>query len=135
MLLAGFTHDAVEDLREGLQKVLPAGLTHIFFSDDGSTAVEVALKMAIQYWQNVGQPEKKAIVALEHAYHGDTVGAMSVGAPSSFTDAFRSLLFPAARSLGLLLPLPGGKDSRDLRHRLRGKTKAYWPREATRSRR
>ena len=97
VLAAGFTHDAMEELREGLRKVLPAGLEHIFFSDDGSTAVEVALKMAIQYWQNVGRPEKKTIVALDHAYHGDTVGAMSVGAPSSFTDPFRDLLFPVER--------------------------------------
>jgi adenosylmethionine-8-amino-7-oxononanoate aminotransferase len=97
VLAAGFTHDAIEELSAGLQKVLPPGLEHIFFSDDGSTAVEVALKLAIQYWQNVGQPEKKTIVALEHAYHGDTVGAMSVGAASSFSDAFRGLLFPVER--------------------------------------
>ena len=97
VLLAGFTHDAVEELRACLGKLLPANLSHIFFSDDGSTAVEVALKMAVQYWQNIGRPEKKAIVALDHAYHGDTVGAMSVGAASSFTDPFRELLFPVHR--------------------------------------
>jgi adenosylmethionine---8-amino-7-oxononanoate aminotransferase len=94
VLAAGFTHDAMEELSAALMPVLPTGLEHIFFSDDGSTAVEVALKLAIQYWQNVGKPGKKDIVALEHAYHGDTAGAMSVGAPSSFTDAFRSMLFP-----------------------------------------
>jgi adenosylmethionine-8-amino-7-oxononanoate aminotransferase len=97
ILLAGFTHDAVEDLRAGLRKVLPQELKHIFFSDDGSTAVEVALKMAVQYWKNVGRPEKRSLVALEHAYHGDTVGAMSVGAESAFTDPFRNLLFPVHR--------------------------------------
>jgi adenosylmethionine-8-amino-7-oxononanoate aminotransferase len=97
VLLAGFTHDAVEDLRGGLRKILPRGLEHIFFSDDGSTAVEVALKMAVQYWQNAGQPEKRSIAALEHAYHGDTVGAMSVGAASMFTDPFRKMLFPVHR--------------------------------------
>jgi adenosylmethionine---8-amino-7-oxononanoate aminotransferase len=97
VLLAGFTHDAIEELRACLRNILPANLSHIFFSDDGSTAVEVALKMAVQYWQNVGRPEKKAIVALEHAYHGDTAGAMSVGASSSFTDPFRELLFPVHR--------------------------------------
>jgi len=97
VLLAGFTHDAVEDLRGGLQKILPRGLAHIFFSDDGSTAVEVALKMAIQYWQNTGRPEKRSIVALDHAYHGDTVGAMSVGADSDFTSPFRSLMFSVHR--------------------------------------
>jgi adenosylmethionine---8-amino-7-oxononanoate aminotransferase len=97
VLLAGFTHDAIEELRECLQKILPAPLEHIFFSDDGSTAVEVALKMAVQYWKNTGRPEKKEIVALEHAYHGDTAGAMSVGAASGFTDPFRDLLFPVHR--------------------------------------
>jgi adenosylmethionine-8-amino-7-oxononanoate aminotransferase len=97
ILLAGFTHDAVEDLRAALRKVLPKELEHIFFSDDGSTAVEVALKIAVQYWKNAGRPEKQSLVALEHAYHGDTVGAMSVGAESAFTDPFRSLLFPVHR--------------------------------------
>jgi len=97
VLLAGFTHDAVEELRGRLRAVLPSELEHIFFSDDGSTAVEVALKMAVQYWKNVGRPGKRSIVALEHAYHGDTVGAMSVGAESSFTDPFRELLFPVHR--------------------------------------
>jgi len=97
VLLAGFTHDAVEELRSGLKKYLPPGLEHIFFSDDGSTAVEVALKMAVQHWQNIGRPEKREIVALEHAYHGDTAGAMSVGAPSGFTDPFHSMLFPVHR--------------------------------------
>jgi adenosylmethionine---8-amino-7-oxononanoate aminotransferase len=97
VLLAGFTHDAVEDLRGGLRKILSPNLEHIFFSDDGSTAVEVALKMAVQYWKNVGQPEKRSIVALEHAYHGDTVGAMSVGAESAFSDPFRGMLFPVHR--------------------------------------
>lgn len=93
VMLAGFTHDAVEELRCALRKVLPVPLEYIFFSDDGSTAVEVALKMAVQYWQNTGRPEKRSIVALEHAYHGDTVGAMSVGADSGFNEPFRSLLF------------------------------------------
>jgi adenosylmethionine-8-amino-7-oxononanoate aminotransferase len=97
VLLAGCTHDVVEELAGRLRRVLPKELEHIFFSDDGSTAVEVALKMAVQYWKNVGRPEKRSIVALEHAYHGDTVGAMSVGAESTFTDAFRDLLFPVYR--------------------------------------
>jgi len=97
VLLAGLTHEAVEELRGQLQKIVPRQLAHVFFSDDGSTAVEVALKMAVQYWRNTGHPEKKSLVALEHAYHGDTVGAMSVGADSEFTAAFRDLLFPVRR--------------------------------------
>ena len=97
VLLAGFTHDAAEELRAGLAKYLPPGLAHMFFSDDGSTAVEVALKTAVQYWQNTERAEKREIVALDHAYHGDTAGAMSVGADSAFNEPFRSMLFPVHR--------------------------------------
>ena len=97
VIFAGFTHGPAEELAERLRRVLPAQLERLFFSDDGSTAVEVALKMAVQYWRNVGRPEKKRIVALEHAYHGDTAGAMSVGADSSFVAAFGELRFPVLR--------------------------------------
>jgi adenosylmethionine-8-amino-7-oxononanoate aminotransferase len=97
VLLAGFTHDAVEELSFRLREFLPPQLTQIFYSDDGSTAVEVGLKMAVQYWQNIGRPEKTGIVALEHAYHGDTVGAMSVAEDSEFNAAFRTMRFPVHR--------------------------------------
>ncbi|HUJ33143.1 MAG TPA: adenosylmethionine--8-amino-7-oxononanoate transaminase [Candidatus Acidoferrum sp.] len=97
VLLAGFSHEPIEQLAAGLRKILAPSLQHIFFSDNGSTAVEVALKMAVQYWQNVGRPEKRSLVALEHAYHGDTVGAMSVSADSTFTDPFRAMRFPVHR--------------------------------------
>lgn len=97
VLLAGFTHEPIEELCTRLRKVLPAGLDHIFFSDNGSTAVEVALKIAVQFWEHTGKPQKKSIVALEHAYHGDTAGAMSVSADSSFTRPFQNLRFPVYR--------------------------------------
>jgi adenosylmethionine---8-amino-7-oxononanoate aminotransferase len=97
VLLAGFTHESVEELCHRLRAYLPAGMEHVFFSDDGSTAVEVALKIAVQYWGNSGKPHKTGIVALEHAYHGDTVGAMSVGDDSAFSEPFRSMLFPVHR--------------------------------------
>lgn len=97
VLLAGFSHPAVEQLTEKLRRIVPPALTHIFYSDDGSTAVEVALKMAVQYWRNKGRPEKRGIVALEHAYHGDTAGAMSVSADSGFTEPFQELRFPVQR--------------------------------------
>jgi adenosylmethionine-8-amino-7-oxononanoate aminotransferase len=97
VLLAGFTHEAVEELCDCLRKVLPRELEHIFFSDNGSTAVEVGLKIAVQYWRNLGRPSKRSIVALEHAYHGDTVGAMSVSADSGFTGPFTDLRFPVDR--------------------------------------
>lgn len=98
VIFAGFTHPKAEELAERLSGVAPRGLGHIFFSDDGSTAVEVALKMAVQFQANRGRAKKNRIVALEHAYHGDTVGAMSVGAETSFTKPFQSMLFPVERA-------------------------------------
>jgi adenosylmethionine---8-amino-7-oxononanoate aminotransferase len=97
VILAGFTHDAAEELAERLRKWVPSELTHMFFSDDGSTAVEVALKMAVQYFQNIGRAEKTEIVALTHGYHGDTAGAMSVSDESPFTEPFRSMRYPVHR--------------------------------------
>jgi adenosylmethionine---8-amino-7-oxononanoate aminotransferase len=98
VIFAGFTHGVAEELAERLGRVIPQGLEHIFFSDDGSTAVEVALKIALQFWRNVGRPEKKQFIALEHAYHGDTAGAMSVGADSPFVAAFQGMRFPVWRA-------------------------------------
>ena len=97
VLLAGFSHPKIEELAALLRQALPPQLDNIFFSDDGSTAVEVALKIAVQYWQNAGRPQKRAIVAFEHAYHGDTVGAMSASDRSAFTAPFSSMMFPVHR--------------------------------------
>ena len=97
VLFAGFSHEPAEELASRLGKIVPAPLRHIFFSDDGSTAVEVALKMAVQFWRNCGRPEKRGIIALENAYHGDTAGAMSVSDDSPFTSAFASLRIPVLR--------------------------------------
>jgi adenosylmethionine---8-amino-7-oxononanoate aminotransferase len=97
VLLAGFSHPTVEQLTHKLRSVVPSSLSHVFYSDDGSTAVEVALKLAVQYWQNMRRPEKQELVALEHAYHGDTSGTMSVSADSGFTDPFQRLRFPVHR--------------------------------------
>jgi adenosylmethionine-8-amino-7-oxononanoate aminotransferase len=97
VILAGFTQDAAEELATRLRKWLAPDLAHLFFSDDGSTAVEVALKLAVQYFQNVARPEKREIVALSHGYHGDTAGAMSVSDESPFTEPFRSMRYPVHR--------------------------------------
>src|SRR3989454_4992852 len=97
VILAGFTHDAAEELAERLKKWLAPELNHLFFSDDGSTAVEVALKMAVQHFSNQQRAEKREIAALEHGYHGDTAGAMSVSDDSPFTEPFRSMRYPAHR--------------------------------------
>ena len=98
VIFAGFSHEPAEELAARLGKVVPTPLRHVFFSDDGSTAVEVALKLALQYWANCGRPGKKQIVALDHAYHGDTVGAMSVSDDSPFNAAFECLRFPVLRT-------------------------------------
>ena len=92
VIFAGFTHEPAIELAENLLRILPGNQSKIFYSDNGSTAVEVAVKMAIQYWGNKGLNRKK-IIAFEHAYHGDTFGAMSVSARSRFTQPFESLLF------------------------------------------
>lgn len=97
VILAGFTHDAAEELAVRLRKWLAPALTHLFFSDDGSTAVEVALKMAVQYFSNHQRAEKCEIVALAHGYHGDTAGAMSVSDDSPFTEPFRSMRYSVHR--------------------------------------
>jgi adenosylmethionine-8-amino-7-oxononanoate aminotransferase len=96
VIFAGFTHEPAARLAAALARVAPDGLTRVFYSDDGSTAVEVAVKMAIQYWRNAGE-SRRTIVALEHAYHGDTFGAMSASARGVFTAAFDTHLFDVAR--------------------------------------
>jgi adenosylmethionine-8-amino-7-oxononanoate aminotransferase len=85
------------ELAEALVRVAPEGLTRVFYSDSGSTAVEVALKMAYQYWQQRGRPEKTRFAALAEAYHGDTVGSVSVGGMELFHGIFRGLLFDVER--------------------------------------
>jgi adenosylmethionine-8-amino-7-oxononanoate aminotransferase len=92
VIFAGCTHRPAVELAEALLQVLPPGLARVFYSDNGSTAVEVALKMALQYWSNRGEPRRR-FLALRGAYHGDTVGAMSASARGLFTAAFEPLLF------------------------------------------
>jgi adenosylmethionine-8-amino-7-oxononanoate aminotransferase len=98
VIFAGFTHAPAVELAERLVAEIGPPLTHVFYSDDGSTAVEVALKMAYQYWQLVGQPTRRRFLALKYGYHGDTVGAMSVSDASPFTAPFAPLLFEATRA-------------------------------------
>ncbi|MCC9166321.1 adenosylmethionine--8-amino-7-oxononanoate transaminase [Pontibacter harenae] len=95
VIFAGFTHPAAVTFAERLLQILPQGQSRIFYSDNGSTAVEVALKMAIQYWLNMGTPKKK-IIAFRDSYHGDTFGAMAVSSRSTFTAPFWSYLFDVA---------------------------------------
>lgn len=99
VLFAGFTHRPAVELAERLLAILPRGMSRVFYSDNGSTAVEVALKLAFQYWENRGE-RRRTFIALRHAYHGDTVGAMSVSEDSLFTRPFASMLFPVLRAHG-----------------------------------
>jgi len=100
VIFAGFTHEPAEELARSLVGCAPRGLSRVFYSDSGSTAVEVALKMALGFWKNQGK-NRTRIIALEHAYHGDTIGTMSAGARGVFNDAYAPLLYDVAR-----LPFP-----------------------------
>jgi len=92
IIFAGFTHEGAVSLGEQLLKILPGNQRKVFYSDNGSTAVEVALKMSFQYWRNRGKSKTK-VIAFENAYHGDTFGSMSVSGRGLFTKPFESLLF------------------------------------------
>ena len=92
VMFAGFTHEPAVVLASRLVNLLPSGLERVFYSDNGSTATEVAVKMALQYWHNKGIP-KKRIIAFDGAYHGDTFGAMSLGKSSGFYRPFTDHLF------------------------------------------
>lgn len=96
VIFAGFTHEPAEQVAHAVLSMVPAGLAHVFFSDSGSTAVEVALKMALGYWRNHGEARTR-ILAFEHAYHGDTIGTMSAGARGVFNAAYEPLLFDVER--------------------------------------
>ncbi|GAB3776809.1 adenosylmethionine--8-amino-7-oxononanoate transaminase [Spirosoma horti] len=106
VIFAGFTHQPAVELAERLLAILPPNQSKVFYSDNGSTAVEVALKMAFQYWHNLGMPRKR-IVAFENAYHGDTFGAMAVGGRSAFTAPFVPFLFDVDY---LPVPVPGQEE-------------------------
>jgi adenosylmethionine-8-amino-7-oxononanoate aminotransferase len=94
VIFAGFTHKPAIELCEKMQSILPQNLNKFFFTDNGSTSVEAALKISYQYWKNIGKNNKKIFLHFEGGYHGDTIGAMSVGSNSGFHDQFNELLFP-----------------------------------------
>ena len=92
IIFAGWTHGPAEELAKGLRALMPESLTRVFFSDSGSTSVEVALKMALGYWLHRGEA-RHSVVVMDNGYHGDTIGAMSVGARGAFNRAYEPLLF------------------------------------------
>jgi len=91
--LFNLTNEPVEKLAENLIKISP-GMNKVFFSDNGSSAMEIAIKIALQYWKNIGQTKKTQIATVENGYHGDTFGAMSVGYVPEFFAKFKKQLFP-----------------------------------------
>lgn len=96
-LFAGVTHKPAIELAERLIRYAPDSLRKVFYSDNGSTAVEIALKMSVQYWRNSGKPEKSGFIALDRGYHGDTIGCMSVSGVDLFVQPFAPLMFRAHR--------------------------------------
>lgn len=111
-IFSGFTHQPAVELADRLISILPPLIRRVFYSDDGSTSVEVALKMAIQYWENCGQ-KRKTFIAFENAYHGDTFGSMSVGARNEFNQAFSNFLFDVVH-----IPVPDETNLKDIIHKL-----------------
>jgi adenosylmethionine-8-amino-7-oxononanoate aminotransferase len=93
VIFARFTHEPAIELAQRLTEILPGRFSKIFYSDNGSTATEVAIKMSLQYWMNKGSDRRNKIVAFRHSYHGDTFGAMSISERGTFTLAFRDKLF------------------------------------------
>jgi adenosylmethionine-8-amino-7-oxononanoate aminotransferase len=93
VIFTGFTHQPAVELAGRLLKVLPGDFSKIFYSDNGSTATEVAIKMALQYWVNKDEKNRNKIIAFHHSYHGDTFGAMSISERGTYTVAFRDKLF------------------------------------------
>ncbi|SNR34612.1 adenosylmethionine--8-amino-7-oxononanoate transaminase [Hymenobacter mucosus] len=104
VLFAGFTHPTAVELAEQLLALLPENQARVFYSDNGSTAVEVALKMVLQYFHNLGQPERRTFLCFRDSYHGDTFGAMAVSSRGAFTQPFWPLLFEVEF---IDVPVPG----------------------------
>ena len=95
VILAGFTHEPALELAERLVRLTPPGLSRCFYSDNGSTAVEVALKMSYHFWRNSGYPAKTKFIALSNSYHGETLGALAVGGVPLYKETYGPLLMEA----------------------------------------
>jgi adenosylmethionine-8-amino-7-oxononanoate aminotransferase len=110
VIFAGFVHQPAIDLsRRLLEEVMPEGFRKVFFSDNGSTAVEVGIKIAIQYWYNKGETQKTKMIALDGGYHGDTFGAMSLGGKNAFFKPFEPHMFDVHS-----LPFPDGQQDTEI---------------------
>ncbi len=112
VLFAGVTHKPAITLAEKLVSITPKKLRRVFFSDNGSTAVETALKMSFQYWQNIGKKKKTKFVSLDRGYHGDTIGAMSISGVGLFNEVFKPLFFASFKVPSpYCYRCPAGKDN------------------------
>ena len=109
IMFGNFTHDPAIQLSKRLVSITPSKLTRVYYSDNGSTAIEVACKMALHYWKNKGEPQKNRLVAFDGSYHGDTIGAMSLGGVHQYNGMFGSVMFDA-----MSLPNPSVNESRAL---------------------
>lgn len=92
VILGGFTHQAAVELAEKLVEITPPGLDKVFYADNGSSAIEIALKMSFHYWRNLGQTQKSKFITLENSYHGETLGALAVGDVALYKDTYAPLL-------------------------------------------
>ncbi len=119
VILAGFSHAPAVELAERLVKITPDGLNHCFYTDNGSAAVEVALKMSFHYWRNQGRTKKTRFITLSNSYHGETLGALSVGDVALYKETYEPLLLQA-----ITVPSPdcyhreAGESCRDVAERM-----------------
>lgn len=97
VMLAGFSHQPVIELSERLVHITPTGLNRVFYADNGSSSIEVALKMSLHYWRNQGQSQKTRFATITNGYHGETIGTMSVGDIPLYTDTYKALLFDSIK--------------------------------------
>ena len=100
VILGGFTHQAALELAEKLVEITPVGLDKCFYADNGSSAIEVALKMSFHYWRNLGQTQKTQFITLENSYHGETLGALAVGNVALYKETYGPLLMDVITVLG-----------------------------------
>jgi adenosylmethionine-8-amino-7-oxononanoate aminotransferase len=103
VIMAGFTHEPVIALSEALTAIAPPGLTRCFYADNGSSAVEVAVKMSFHYWRNSGETQKRRFITLANSYHGETLGALAVGNVGLYKDIYKPLLMDV-----ITVPSPDG---------------------------
>ncbi|MEJ0100177.1 MAG: adenosylmethionine--8-amino-7-oxononanoate transaminase [Pseudomonadota bacterium] len=120
VIFAGFTHEPAVEVAETLLKLAPPGLARCFFADNGSAAIEVAVKMSFHYWRNCGQPQKKRFITLANSYHGETLGALAVGNVALYKDIYAPLLMDVITAPSPALREPGETEEEAAQRALAG---------------